>query len=160
MNLELPKEGLAGLKAHWKNDLKAGFNISLIALPLSLGIALASGFPPIAGLFAAIIGGLFVSRTNGSFMTITGPAAGLIVVNLTAIEVLGEGDNVAGYQYALAAIVVAGVLIAIFGLMKAGKLGDFFPTSAIHGMLAAIGVIIIVKQFFVAIAVRAHGHEF
>jgi len=160
MESELPKTGLAGLKAHWKDDLKSGFNISLIALPLSLGIALASGFPPIAGMFAAIIGGLFVSRTNGSYMTIAGPAAGLIVVNLTAIEMLGEGDNVAGYQYALAAIIVAGVLITIFGFLKAGKLGDFFPTSAIHGMLAAIGVIIMVKQFFVAVAVRAHGHEF
>ena len=155
-----PLQGIPGLRAHWKEDLKAGFNISLIALPLCLGIALASGFPPIAGLFAAIVGGLLVSRTNGSFVTITGPAAGLIVVNLAAVESLGEGDKIAGYHYALAAIVVAGVFITLFGFLKAGKLGDFFPTSAVHGMLAAIGVIIMVKQFFVAVAVRVHGHEF
>lgn len=147
-------------KDHWKDDLKAGFNVSLIALPLSLGIALASGFPPIAGLFAAIIGGLLVSRINGSFVTIVGPAAGLIVVNLTAIEMLGQGDNAAGYKYALAAICVSGVFIFLLGLLKAGKFGDFFPSSAVHGMLAAIGIIIMVKQLFVSIAVRAHGHEF
>ncbi|MDH5379372.1 MAG: SulP family inorganic anion transporter [Cyclobacteriaceae bacterium] len=158
-NQNTPKTGLAGLKAHWKDDLQAGFSISLIALPLCLGIAIASGFPPIAGLFAAIVGGLIVSRVNGSFVTITGPAAGLIVVNLAAIETLGQGDNVAGYHYALAAIVVAGLIILLFGLLKAGKFGDFFPTSAVHGMLAAIGVIIMVKQIFVALGVRAHGHE-
>ncbi len=151
---------ILALKQNWREDLKAGFNVSLIALPLSLGIALASGFPPIAGLFAAILGGLIVSRINGSHVTITGPAAGLIVVNLAAIEMLGQGDNVAGYRYALAAILVAGVFIVLLGFLKAGKLGDFFPTSVIHGMLAAIGVIIMVKQFFVAVAVRAHGHEF
>jgi MFS superfamily sulfate permease-like transporter len=152
--------GLANLKEHWKDDLKSGFNVSLIALPLSLGIALASGFPPIAGIFAAIIGGMVVSRLNGSFVTIVGPAAGLIVVNISAIEMLGQGDNVAGYKYALSAIFVAGIIITLFGFLKAGKFGDFFPTAAVHGMLAAIGIIIIVKQFFVAVAVRAHGHEF
>ncbi len=152
--------GIDNLKKYWKDDLKAGFGVSLIALPLCLGIALASGFPAIAGLFAAIVGGFLVSRINGSHVTITGPAAGLIVVNLTAIETLGQGDTEAGYRYALAAIVVAGVLISIFGFLKAGKLGDFFPTSAVHGMLAAIGVIIMVKQFFVAVGVHAHGHEF
>jgi MFS superfamily sulfate permease-like transporter len=157
----LISQGLSNLKDHWKEDLKAGFGVSLIALPLSLGIAMASGFPPIAGLFAAIIGGLLVSRINGSHVTITGPAAGLIVVNLAAIESLGQGDNDAGYRYALAAIVVGGIIITLFGIFKAGKFGDFFPTSAVHGMLAAIGVIIMVKQFYVAVGVHAaHGHEF
>jgi len=155
----LTSRGLASLRAHWKDDLKSGFGISLIALPLSLGIALASGFPPIAGLFAAIVGGLLVSRLNGSHVTITGPAAGLIVVNLAAVETLGNGDKIAGYHHALGAIVVAGILIFIFGKLKAGKMGDFFPTSAVHGMLAAIGVIIIVKQVFIALGVSAHGHE-
>lgn len=157
------KEVISGinlLKDHWKDDLRAGFNVSLIALPLSLGIALASGFPPVAGLFAAIIGGMLVSRINGSFVTIVGPAAGLIVVNLGAIEVLGAGDHAAGYRYALAAIFVAGLMIVLLGWLKAGRFGDFFPISAVHGMLAAIGIIIMVKQFFVAVAVRTHGHEF
>lgn len=155
----LTSKGIDSLKTYWKDDLRAGFGISLIALPLSLGIALASGFPPVAGLFTAIIGGMLVSRVNGSFVTITGPAAGLIVVNLAAVETLGGADRVAGYHHALGAIVVAGVLIFLFGRLKAGKLGDFFPTSAVHGMLAAIGVIIIVKQIFIALGVSAHGHE-
>ena len=157
---QLSSETKLAFRDHWKDDLKAGFTVSLIALPLCLGIAMASGFPPVAGLFAAIVGGLVVSRINGSHVTITGPAAGLIVVNLTAVETLGQGNNAAGYRYALAAIVVAGIFIMLFGWLKAGKLGDFFPLSAVHGMLAAIGVIILVKQLFVAVAVRAHGHEF
>ena len=72
----IPKTGLEGFKENWKQDLQAGFSISLIALPLCLGIALASGFPPMSGLIAAIVGGLLVSRINGSFVTIAGPAGG------------------------------------------------------------------------------------
>lgn len=150
---ELYGKGMIALKAHWKQDLQAGFSVSLIALPLCLGIAIASGFPPMAGLISAIVGGVFVSRFNGSWVTIAGPAAGLIVVNLAAVEHLG-------LENALGAIFIAGLLIVLFGFLKAGKLGDFFPHSAVHGMLAAIGIIIIVKQFFVAIGMSAHGHEF
>jgi len=160
MNNPIFSKGISSIQAFWKEDLKAGFNVSLIALPLCLGIAIASGFPPIAGLFAAVVGGIFVSRFNGSWLTIAGPAAGLIVVNLAAIETLGEGDKVVGYPYALAAIVVSGLFIALFGFLKLGKFGDFFPNAAVHGMLAAIGIIIIIKQFFVAAGVSVHGHEF
>ncbi|MEP2025880.1 MAG: SulP family inorganic anion transporter [Reichenbachiella sp.] len=156
----IPASGLAGLRAHWKDDMLSGFMVSLIALPLCLGIAIASGVPPMAGLTSAIIGGLFMSRITGSHITISGPAAGLIVVTLGAVESLGGGDPLAGYKYALAAIVVAGAIQAILGLLKVGKLGDFFPSAAVHGMLAAIGVIIIVKQLFVALGTKAEsgGH--
>ncbi len=147
------------LKSTWKNDLQAGFSVSLIALPLCLGVAIASGFPPIAGLISAIVGGIFVSRINGSHITITGPAAGLIVVNLTAIESLGGGNHEIGYPFALAAIVVSGILIFILGKLKAGKFGDFFPSSVVHGMLAAIGLIIIFKQLFNAFGVKAQSKE-
>jgi MFS superfamily sulfate permease-like transporter len=75
MNLtQIPADGLAGLKKHWKDDLLSGFIISLIALPLCLGIAMASGVPPMAGIIAGIVGGLFVSLTSGSHLTINGPA--------------------------------------------------------------------------------------
>lgn len=152
-----PLTGLAGLKAHWKDDLLSGFMVSLIALPLCLGIALASGVPPMAGLTAAIIGGMLMSRITGSHITISGPAAGLIVVTLGAVESMGGGDPLTGYKFALAAIVVAGLIQLVFGLLKVGKLGDFFPSAAVHGMLAAIGIIIMVKQLFVALGTKAEG---
>ena len=144
-----PKTGLAGLKQNWRNDLLSGFLVFLIALPLCLGISMASGFPPSAGIITAIIGGIIVSRTSGSFVTINGPAAGLIVVVLGAVQELGDGDAMSGYRYALAAIVVASVIQILMGLFKAGRLSSFFPISVIHGMLAAIGIIIMAKQVHV-----------
>jgi len=151
MASELYSNGLTSLKKYWKQDMTSGFLVSLIALPLCLGIAIASGVPPMSGLIAAIVGGLFMSRVTGSYVTISGPAAGLIVVSLGAVETLGQGDMMAGFKYALAAFLVAGVLQMIMGFLKVGKFGDFFPSAAVHGMLAAIGVIIIVKQLFVAL---------
>ena len=145
----LPKTGLEGLKENWRSDLLSGFLVFLIALPLCLGISMASGFPPSAGIITAIIGGMLVSRINGSFVTINGPAAGLIVVVLGAVQELGEGDAMAGYRYALAAIVIASALQIVLGLLKAGRLSSFFPSSVVHGMLAAIGIIIMAKQVHV-----------
>jgi MFS superfamily sulfate permease-like transporter len=142
----LPKTGFAGLKENWKGDLLSGFLVFLIAMPLSLGISIASGFPPMAGILTAIVGGLLVSRLNGSFVTINGPAAGLIVVVLGSVQELGEGDMVAGYHYTLAAIVIASVFQILLGVFKAGRLSSFFPASVVHGMLAAIGIIIMAKQ--------------
>ncbi len=147
----LPKTGLAGLKENWRSDLLSGFLVFLIALPLCLGISMASGFPPSAGIITAIIGGVLVSRINGSFITINGPAAGLIVVVLGAVQSLGDGDAMAGYRYTLAAIVIASVLQILMGFFKAGRLSSFFPASVVHGMLAAIGIIIMAKQINVVL---------
>jgi len=152
--LAIPKTGLGGLLENWRADLGAGFSISLIALPLCLGIAVASHFPPMAGLITAIIGGLLVSRIRGSYVTINGPAAGLIVVNLAAVERLGQGDTMAGFHYTLAAIAIAGTLIMVLGYLGAGKYNYYFPSSAIHGMLASIGVIIASKQIHVVVGVK------
>ena len=149
----LPATGLSGLKAHWRNDLLSGFLVFLIALPLCLGISMASGFPPSAGIITAIIGGMVVSRGSGAFMTINGPAAGLIVVVYDAVQSLGDGDAMAGYRYALAAIVVASVIQILMGVFKAGRLSSFFPVSVVHGMLAAIGIIIMAKQIHVMLGV-------
>ena len=146
-----PKTGLAGLKTNWRSDLLSGFLVFLIALPLCLGISMASGFPPSAGIITAIIGGILVSRINGSFVTINGPAAGLIVVVLGAVQALGAGDAMAGYRYTLAAIVVASALQILMGFFKAGRLSSFFPASVVHGMLAAIGIIIMAKQINVVL---------
>lgn len=151
----------ADLLKHWRADANAGFLVFLIALPLCLGIAIASGFPPMAGVISAVVGGLLVSRINGSRLTITGPAAGLITVLLGAVDSLGQGDAVAGYRYTLAAVVVAGVLQILLGWLKAGKLAAFFPASVVHGMLAAIGIIIMVKQSSLLLGVQpADGSVF
>ena len=155
----MPKQGLAGLKENWRQDTTSGFIVFLIALPLSLGIAMASGVPPMAGIITAVIGGILVSRINGSNVTINGPAAGLIVVIVGAVEALGDGDPMAGYRAMLAAVVISGVLLFLLGRVKAGRLGDFFPSSAVHGMLAAIGVIIMAKQVHVALGVKPEGKE-
>jgi MFS superfamily sulfate permease-like transporter len=130
----------------WKGDLVSGFQVFLIALPLSLGIAMASGFPPMAGIVAAVVGGLVVSRLSGSHVTINGPAAGLIVVILDGVQRLGHGDNVLGYKLTLAAIVIAGIGQMLCGFLRVGKLASFFPVSVVHGMLSAIGITIIAKQ--------------
>ena len=100
----LPLKGLDGLKQHWRADLTSGFLVFLIALPLCLGISLASGFPPMSGIITAVIGGILVSRISGSYVTINGPAAGLIVVILSAVQSLGAGDGMAGFRYTLAAV--------------------------------------------------------
>lgn len=143
-NTPVPADGLQGLKENFASDATSGFVVFLLALPLSLGIAKASDFPPLMGLVTAIIGGMVVSFLSGSRLTIKGPAAGLIVIVAGAVGEFGGGEI--GWKLALGAMVVAGLVQILFGVFKLGKLVDFFPLSAIHGMLAAIGLIIIGKQ--------------
>jgi carbonic anhydrase len=130
-------------------NIFSGFVVSLIALPLGLGLAIASEAPPIAGIIAAIAGGVVVSILGGSHLTITGPGNGLVIVILSAIVGMGEGDLYQGYLFTLAAIMLSGLLLFIFGVFRLGALSEFFPSSALQGMLAAIGVGILAKQFHV-----------
>jgi MFS superfamily sulfate permease-like transporter len=145
-----PKPGAGTIETspveRWLGDLRAGFIVFLIALPLCLGISMASNFPPISGVLTAIVGGLVATFFGSAKLTIKGPAAGLIAIALAAVTELGQGDAQLGYRRALAVIVVAGVAQILFSLVKAGALGDIFPTSVVHGMLAAIGIIIVSKQ--------------
>lgn len=150
----MPKEGWYGLKENLSQDALSGFLVFLLALPLSLGIARASDFPPIMGLITAMVGGMFVSFLAGSKLTIKGPAAGLIVIVAGAVAELGHGDVNLGWKYALGAVVVAGAIQMLFGLIRLGSLVDFFPLSAVHGMLAAIGIIIISKQTHILLGVN------
>ncbi len=140
-------------KTYIKQDLLSGFLVSLIALPLCLVIAGASNFPPIMGVMTAIIGGLFVSFSSGSKLSIKVPAAGHIVILAGAVEELGCGDLNLDWQLSLGVIVVAGVIQVGIGKLKVAALVDFFPLSALHGMLAALGIIIISKQIHMALGV-------
>ena len=147
--MNIPKDGLAGMKENFSADALSGFLVFLLALPLSLGIAKASEFPAIYGLITAMVGGILVSFFAGSKLTIKGPAAGLIVIVAGSVAEFGGGET--GWHLALGAIVVAGVIQVLFGVLKLGKLSDFFPLSAVHGMLAAIGLIIISKQIHILV---------
>ena len=123
-------------------NMFSGLVVSLIALPLGLGLAMASEAPPIAGVITAIVGGIIVSILGGSFVTISGPGNGLVGVVLIAITTLGLTAT-------YAAIICSGIILVILGFLRLGKLADYFPSSAIQGMLAAIGLIILGKQFHI-----------
>lgn len=151
LSSELPADGLTGLKQNWKSDALSGFLVFLLALPLSLGIAKASEFPPAMGVLTAMIGGLVVTLFAGSRLTIKGPAAGLITICAGAVTEMGGGET--GWHLALGAIVVAAAIQVVFGFLKFGSLSDFFPHSAVHGMLAAIGLIIFSKQIHVLLGI-------
>jgi MFS superfamily sulfate permease-like transporter len=153
-NKVLPADGLTGLKENLQADSLSGFLVFLLALPLSLGIAKASDFPPIMGLITAMIGGIVVSLMAGSRLSIKGPAAGLIVIVAGSVAELGGGNNELGWHLALGAVVVAGFFQVLFGVFKFGKLADFFPLAAVEGMLAAIGIIILSKQLHVLLGIN------
>jgi MFS superfamily sulfate permease-like transporter len=123
-----------------KSDLPASIVVFFVALPLCLGIALASGAPLFSGLIAGIVGGIVVGSLSGSQIGVSGPAAGLAAIVLAAIATLG------GFENFLLAVVLGGVIQLIFGILKAGVIGYYFPSSVIKGMLTGIGIIIILKQ--------------
>lgn len=129
------------LTKNLKKDLPAGLVVFLVALPLCLGIALASGAPLFSGILAGIIGGLVVGTLSGSQLSVAGPAAGLTVIVLSSIARLGS------FEVFLLSLMIAGALQILFGLVKAGTIANYFPSSVIEGMLAAIGIILIMKQF-------------
>ncbi|HEY5750677.1 MAG TPA: SulP family inorganic anion transporter [Chryseolinea sp.] len=122
------------------HDIPASIVVFLVALPLCLGIALASGAPMFAGIIAGIVGGLVIGSLSGSQVSVSGPAAGLTTIVIAAIHDLGS------FQIFLCAVVLAGAIQIALGFLKAGSIGHFFPSAVIKGMLAAIGIILILKQ--------------
>lgn len=135
---------------HLNSDLPAGIVVFLVALPLCLGIALASGAPLFSGLIGGLVGGLIVSWLSGSQLAVSGPAAGLTVIVFNAIHTLGS------FQGLLVACILAGIMQLILGFLKAGIIGAFFPSAVIEGMLAAIGLILIIKQLPHATGYHTH----
>jgi len=128
-----------------KHDLAAGLSVFLVALPLCLGIALASGAPISSGLISGIIGGILVSFISGSQLGVSGPAAGL--TTLVAASIISLGN----YETFLLAVIIAGLFQLVLGLFKLGAIANYFPSSVIKGMLAAIGIILISKQIPLAL---------
>ena len=145
-----PNKGFKGLVENWQSDLIAAVSVSLIALPLSLGIALAAGAPAMSGILSAIVGGVVTTLYRGGHISVNGPAKGVIAVILLGIALMDDGSGQA-FNYVLAAIVVSGAIQVLLGLLKLGRLADIFHSSVIHGILAAIGIIIFAKQIHVAL---------
>ena len=151
-----PKTGIQGLLENWQSDLLAALSVSLVAMPLALGIALASGVPPMSGILSAIIGGIVTTFFRGSHVAINGPAAGLIAVIFSAGIALNDGTG-QSLNYVLAAIVISGVIQIILGLFKLGRFAEVFPSSVIHGILAAIGIIIFTKELPLTLGIEVHS---
>ncbi|MDB9954199.1 SulP family inorganic anion transporter, partial [Flavobacteriaceae bacterium] len=154
--MRVKENSLVGFIKALPKNMFSGLVVSLIALPLGLGLAMASEAPPIAGVITAIVGGIIVSILGGSFVTISGPGNGLVGVVLVAITTLGLTAT-------YAAIICSGIILVILGFLRLGKLADYFPSSAIQGMLAAIGLIILGKQFHIMLGnkiVRDNGIDY
>ncbi len=149
-----PKQGFQGLIENWKSDLVAALSVALIALPLSLGIALAAGAPAMAGIFSAIVGGIVTTFYRGGHISVNGPAKGVIGVILLGIVLMDDGSGQA-FNYVLGAVVVSGSIQALLGVLKLGRLADIFHSTVIHGILAAIGIIIFAKQIHVAMGTHS-----
>lgn len=153
---QIPASGWQGMTLYWRNDLIAAFSVALVALPISLGIATASGMPPISGLMASMIGGLVTTFFRGGHIAVNGPGAGLIAVVLGAITSMEDGSG-RGINYMLAAVVVSGGIQMLMGWMRMGKLASIFPSAVISGMLAAIGIIILSQQLHVAMGTETQA---
>ena len=138
--LSAPATGVRGLFSHWRDDLPASLVVFLVALPLCLGVAVASGAPPLSGIVAGVVGGLIVSFASGSPLMVSGPAAGLTAIVLAGIQQSGT------FARFLPAVVLGGVLQIVLGAARGGVIGYYFPSAVIKGMLAAIGLTLILKQ--------------
>ena len=149
-------KGFKELVVNFQSDFVAAISVSLIALPLSLGIALAAGAPAMSGIISAVVGGIITTIYRGGHISINGPAKGVIAVILLGITLMDDGSGQA-FNYILAAIVVSGVIQMILGILRLGRLADIFHPSVINGILAAIGIIIFAKQIHVALGTNSNS---
>ena len=163
--VEKPQNGIAGLK-HLRHDILSGIVVSLVSLPLSSGIAIASGVPPIVGLISAIIAGFIFPFIGGAYVTIAGPAAGLapaIMAVMISLGGAGDAEHIGeGYHFLLVVIFIVGCLQVILSILKLARFAAIIPVTVVEGMLASIGLLIIVKQLpkFFGFTGKVHAHEF
>ncbi len=144
----------ADMRRYFKDDLTAAFGLALVVLPIALGIGVASGTTPIAGVLSAVVGGIVATFIRGSHVTINGPSAGLIGVMLLGGLTLGDGTTaLTGFNYLLAATIVAGIGQMLLGLLRFGEIIDITPSASVNGMLAAVGLMIIGTQFHTILGV-------
>ena len=156
--MKKPDPSGSSWRTHWKSDFVAALSVALVALPLSLGIATASEMSPASGILSALAGGWVTTFLRGSYVAINGPANSLIVVIAEGVGRLGEADQPASaWPYVAAAVVIAGVLQVLLGLLRVGNLARFVPPAVINGMLAGIGVMICLKQAHVAVGHHSQG---
>jgi len=161
---EKPQNGIAGLK-HWRSDMLAGLMVSLVSLPFSLGIAIASGAPPVAGLVSAIIAGAIYPFLGGSFVTISGPAAGLapsLFIAMTAFGGVTDETHAVGvgYPFLLCVICMVGCVQIILSRLKVARFSAWFSPTVVEAMLASIGLLIIVKCIPNMMGLKFEAHEF
>lgn len=145
--LRMPDRGFEGLKSHWKADIFAGIWVGIISLPLSIGIALASGFPAISGITSALIGGIVLTFLSSSYLTIKGPGISMIAIVLIAVENLSQYPST-GIQYTLAVIVMAGVIQVFLGVLRIGLWHSIVPYSIVYGVITAVGIMVVLRQTY------------
>ena len=145
----MPVSSLSKMASSLRSDVFAGIVVFLVALPLCLGISSASGVDPLAGLLAGVIGGTVVALLSGSRLSVSGPAAGLVVIVVEATELPG------GFASFMTAVMIAGGLQMLFGLLRIGRLAAYVPSAVVNGMLAAIGLLLIIQQVPVALGLHA-----
>ncbi|MFM1874323.1 MAG: hypothetical protein RL266_60 [Bacteroidota bacterium] len=157
--MRLFSNGLKGWTQSWKGDLRASISVAFIAIPLGLGIGLASGVPPLAAVIPSVVGGLLFAWFSGGNITVHSTPKMLIGVTAAAILTLGGDDLLLGYRLFLAAVFVAGIIQFILGLMRLGIIGDLIPATVIKSLLASVGIIIIVKQIPVLVGSQLHPNN-
>ena len=140
-----------------RDDIMAAFSMALVTIPLSLGMALAADAPIMSAIWSSIIGGVVATPLRSSHLSVNGAATGLIVTVYAGIHTFGQGDLLLGFQTVLAATICAGIIIILAGLLKLGKLADTFPTAVVQGLLAAIGLMILGRQFHLMLGAPVEG---
>ncbi len=137
-----------------RNEILAGITVAFVGLPVSLGISIAAGLPPSAGLLSSLVGGIIIGLWSGTHVTVMGPPKSIILITLAAVTIFGQGDILLGVSVVCTAFLFTGLFILILGLLKAGYFADFFPSSAITGLMAAIGIMILLSQIPTLIGIQ------